>query len=298
MTATLIDGRAVAQRITDEVAAGVAELVEEHGHSPALCTILVGDDPASATYVAGKERACLAVGMRSLHRKLPADASEADLLDLVRLAATDVGKHAADGILVQLPLPDRIDPRSVLEAIPASRDVDGIHARNMGALVTGQVGLLPCTAVGIMRLLDEYDVTTRGADVVVVGNSLIVGTPVSLMLLQRDATVTVAHEHTRDLADLTRRADILISATGVPGLISTEMIKPGATVIDVGIVRTPEGLRGDVVPEAVDVAGLLTPVPGGVGPMTVAMLLANTLQAARWRCGLDRAPALAGIGAG
>ena len=283
MAATVIDGKAVSARVRGEVAAGVEAFVARHGRAPGLATVLVGDDPASEIYVRSKRRACEEVGIASIHHTQPADITQERLLALVEELAAD---DAVDGILVQLPLPAGMDEGEVIAAIPADKDVDGFHQQSVGALVLGRPGLRSCTPRGIMRLLDEHDVQLRGATAVVVGRSNIVGKPIALMLLERDATVTIAHRHTPDLGALTRTADVLVVATGMPRLVTGDMVKPGATVIDVGTTRTNDGLLGDVVfDEAVEVAGLITPVPGGVGPMTIATLLANTLEAACARVG-------------
>jgi methylenetetrahydrofolate dehydrogenase (NADP+)/methenyltetrahydrofolate cyclohydrolase len=281
MTAIIIDGSAVSARVRAAVAADAASLASRIGRQPGLATILVGDDPASATYVRAKRRACDEAGIRSLHVDLPAASSEDAIVDAVNAAAND---DAVDGILVQLPLPAGIDANRIIASIPPEKDVDGFHPHNVGALALGWPNLPSCTPAGVIRLLDEYDIPIAGANATVVGSSNIVGMPMALMLMRRDATVTVAQRLTRDLASATRNADILVVATGVPGLIEKHMVKPGAAVLDVGITRTSNGLVGDVDFEGVaNVAGHLTPVPGGVGPMTIAILLENTVRAARLR---------------
>lgn len=278
MTAILIDGKKVAERVRQDVAGRVAAFVDEHGRSPGLATILLGDDPASKVYVGGKEKACKEVGIHSVHHYLPESTSEPELLDLV----ADLGDDdTIDGILVQLPLPGHINEKKIIEAIPTDKDVDGFHPYNVGLLAAGKIALPQCTPFGIVKLLDEYNVPIEGANVTIVGRSAIVGRPLALMLLARHATVTIAHSRTKDLAAHTSRADILIAAVGKPGLITADMVKPGAAVIDVGVNRTDTGLKGDVDYDAVSaVAGWISPVPGGVGPMTICMLVENTLQAA------------------
>jgi methylenetetrahydrofolate dehydrogenase (NADP+)/methenyltetrahydrofolate cyclohydrolase len=279
MPAVVIDGKAAARRVRDEVATGVAALVAAGGTAPGLATVLIGDDPASHVYVRNKRRACVEAGMTDLHRQLPADVSQQRAAALIDELAVD---PAVSGILLQLPLPEQLDSGPLLSRIPAAKDVDGLTAVNAGLLAQGLPGLRPCTPSGVMRLLDDYEVSLAGAQAVVVGRSVLVGKPMAQLLLERHATVTVCHSRTKDLAEICRRADVLVVAAGVPGIIGGEAIAPGATVIDVGIHRGEKGLRGDVLyDEAAGVAGLITPVPGGVGPMTIAMLLANTLAAAR-----------------
>ena len=292
MTARIIDGKSRAEALRAEVAAGVARFGAAHGAPPGLAVVLVGDDPASRVYVASKARFTVEVGMRSFEYRLPADTSEAELLALVaRLDADD----AVDGILVQLPLPKHIDATKVLDAIAPEKDVDGFHVVNVGRLATGQSCLAPCTPYGAMMLLDATLGSLAGLEAVVVGRSNIVGKPMAQLLLKANCTVTLAHSRTRDLASVCRRADILVAAVGIPEMIRGDWVKPGATVIDVGINRVPapekgEGktrLVGDVdFAGASAVAGAVTPVPGGVGPMTIASLLANTLIAAHQRRGL------------
>lgn len=275
----LIDGKAVAAEVRAAVAREVSELVESGARAPALATVLVGEDPASQVYVAGKHRACEEVGIQSLHHQLSEHASQTELLELVTALG---GDEQVDGILVQLPLPSHLDPAAIVAAIDPSKDVDGLTPVNAGLLAAGSPGLVPCTPAGVIELLDRAGVALDGSEAVVVGRSTLVGRPVAALLLDRNATVTIAHSRTPDLPGVCRRADVLIAAVGRPGLIGVEHVKPGATVIDVGINRTDAGLVGDVDAVAVEgVAGALTPVPGGVGPMTIAMLLKNTLHAAR-----------------
>jgi methylenetetrahydrofolate dehydrogenase (NADP+) / methenyltetrahydrofolate cyclohydrolase len=279
MGATIMDGRALAGRIRAEVADEVAGLDGTLG----LATVLVGDDPASDIYIRGKHKAATEAGIEALDYRLPKDASEEDVLGLVaELNEND----AVDGILVQLPLPDGIGENRVIRAVNPRKDVDGFHPFNAGQLYLGEPTHVPATPVGILALLDEYDVELEGANAVVVGRSEIVGKPVAHLLLQRNATVTVCHSRTADLAAEARAADVLVVATGRQGLIGAADVKEGAAVVDVGINRTENGIVGDVDPAAAERAGLITPVPGGVGPMTIAMLLRSTVRAARYRRGL------------
>ncbi len=283
MPATVIDGKTVAARVRERVAAGVRDLAAAHeGRVPGLATVLAGDDPASEVYVTSKRRLTEEVGMRSVHHELAADASRAELLELVvRLGADD----DVDGILVQLPLPDQHDQDEVIARIDPAKDVDGLTATSAGLLAQGRPGLVPCTPRGVVELLRDAGVELTGAEAVIVGRSILVGRPLASLLLGENATVTVCHSRTADLAAACRRADVLVAAVGSPLLVGAEMVKPGAAVIDVGTNRTDDGLVGDVDFEAVSqVAGAITPVPGGVGPMTIAMLLDNTLEAAsaRW----------------
>jgi methylenetetrahydrofolate dehydrogenase (NADP+) / methenyltetrahydrofolate cyclohydrolase len=279
--AMVIDGKSTAEAVRGRVASQVAEFVAQTGHTPGLVTILVGEDAASQVYVSSKGERTREVGMNSFHESLAASSSQDEVEDAVARWNAD---DRVDGILVQLPLPGDLNSKPVLELIDPSKDVDGFHPVSVGRLVANQPGLRPCTPAGVMELLHAYDIPVQGADAVVVGRSDIVGKPVALLLLHESATVTIAHSRTRDLAGVTRRADILVAAVGRPEMITGEMIKPGAAVIDVGINRTDAGLVGDVhYPSASQVAGSITPVPGGVGPMTIAMLLANTLEAARLR---------------
>jgi methylenetetrahydrofolate dehydrogenase (NADP+)/methenyltetrahydrofolate cyclohydrolase len=275
MTAQLIDGKALAAKVRDEVAAEVAEL----GHV-GLATVLVGDDPASEVYISLKQKAAQAVGIDARDVRLPADTSEAELLTLLADLNAD---EEVDGILVQLPLPGHIDESKAVEAIDPAKDIDGIHPMNAGRLYLGRPGLVPGTPLGIMRMLQEYEIETEGARAVVVGRSIIVGKPIAHLLLQANATVTICHSRTEELERHTLDADILVAAVGRLHMIGAEMVKAGATVIDVGMNRTEEGLFGDVDPTAMERAAYMTPVPGGVGPMTIAMVLRNTVTAARAR---------------
>lgn len=285
MTATLMDGKALAARIREEVARDVAAF----GRPIGLATVLVGDDPASDVYIRMKHKATLEVGMAARDLRLPASTSEDELLALVAELNADDG---IDGILVQLPLPGGIDEGRVIRAVDPLKDVDGFHPLNAGLLLAGTAGHVPGTPLGVLELLDEYGVELQGANAVVIGRSDIVGKPVALLLLHRHATVTVCHSRTRDLAAHTAQADVIVAAVGVPGIVSPEMVKEGAAVVDVGINRTEDGLVGDVAPEVAGRAGLLTPVPGGVGPMTIAMLLRSTVRAARYRTGALAHPAM------
>jgi methylenetetrahydrofolate dehydrogenase (NADP+)/methenyltetrahydrofolate cyclohydrolase len=281
LAAEVIDGKAVAAAVRERVAAEVKAFAEERGRAPALATVLVGEDPASEIYIRNKRRACEEVGIGSVHQGLPADTEEEDLLDLVSGLGLD---DAVDGILVQLPLPDQIDPDRVVAAIDPAKDVDGLTPMNAGLLAHGTPGLTPCTPAGVMELLRSHGVELEGAEAVVVGRSKLVGIPVARLLLVENATVTICHSRTVDLPAVCRRADVLVAAVGMPRLLGAEAVKPGAVVIDVGMNRTEEGLCGDVDFDAVaEVAEAITPVPGGVGPMTIAMLLVNTLAAARAR---------------
>jgi len=277
MTATIIDGRALGAKVREEVAASVAA----HGHV-GLATVLVGDDPASHIYINLKQKAAHEAGMEARDLKLPADTSEEELLATIAELNADDG---VDGLLVQLPLPDHIDENRVIEAIAPAKDVDGIHPVNAGRLYLGRPTLVPGTPLGIMRMLDEYEIPLEGARAVVIGRSAIVGKPMAHLLLQRNATVTVCHSRTRDLARHTLDADVLVAAVGRAHLVSPDMVKAGATVIDVGMNRNEESgkLLGDVDPAAMDHAAYMTPVPGGVGPMTIAMVLQNAVTAARLR---------------
>ncbi|MET8427618.1 bifunctional 5,10-methylenetetrahydrofolate dehydrogenase/5,10-methenyltetrahydrofolate cyclohydrolase [Nocardia sp. NPDC004860] len=279
MTAVLMDGKSVAARVREDVADQVETLVEQTGVRPGLATILVGDDPASQVYVASKRKSCVAAGMLDLHRHLLATTTQRELEAVVDELA---GDPAVSGILVQLPLPDHLDPDAVIARIPASKDVDGLTTASAGLLARGLPGLRPCTSAGVVELLDAYSIPLDGAHAVVVGRSALVGKPLAQLLVARNATVTTCHSRTASLAEHTVRADIVIAAAGVPGLIDARGVRAGATVVDVGIHRTPTGLCGDVDFHSVRaVAGHLTPVPGGVGPMTIAMLLSNTVTAAR-----------------
>jgi len=292
MSATIIDGRAVAQRVRSEVARGVEALRERTGRTPGLATVLVGGDEASAIYVGGKQRACLEVGMTPFDRRLPGDASFTEVAaELERLG----GDPAVSGILLQLPLPVHLDGPSLTGMIAPEKDVDGLTPVNAGLLSQGRPGLRPCTPAGVLELLAEVGTPLEGAEAVVVGRSNLFGKPMAQMLLAENATVTVCHSRTRDLRAVCARADVLIAAVGRPRLLTAGYVKPGAVVIDVGMNRlTPEeagnksGLVGDVdFAAAVEVASAITPVPGGVGPMTIAMLLRNTLQAAGYQAEVD-----------
>jgi methylenetetrahydrofolate dehydrogenase (NADP+)/methenyltetrahydrofolate cyclohydrolase len=281
VAARLIDGKAVAASVRERVKAEVSVFKSERGRTPALATVIVGDDPASEVYVRNKHRACEEAGMCSVHNGLSASTSEGELLELVDELNRDPD---VDGILVQLPVPDQIDPDRVVAAIDPAKDVDGLTPVNAGLLAHGMPGLVPCTPAGVMELLRHEGVKLEGAEAVVVGRSKLVGVPVSRLLLSANATVTVCHSRTRDLAETCRRADVLVAAVGAPRLLGGDAIRPGAVVIDVGVNRTEEGLVGDVdFAAASEVAAAITPVPGGVGPMTIAMLLVNTLAAARAR---------------
>ena len=277
-----IDGKRVAAAVRGEVRERVARLAAV-GVVPGLATVLVGDDPASHLYVGSKQKACEEVGMRSFGHRLGAGTAAADLLALVR----DLGRRPdVHGILVQLPLPGHLDARAIIEALPPEKDVDGLHPINQGRLLAGEPGLRPCTPLGVMRLIAETGRPVRGARAVVVGRSLLVGKPVAMLLLEQHATVTMCHSRTVDLGGEVARADIVVAATGQAGLVRGEWVRPGAVVIDVGMNRGPDGkLCGDVeFAAARDRAAFITPVPGGVGPMTVAMLLANTVSAAERAC--------------
>ena len=284
MTARIIDGKAAAATLRATIGAEVERFRAATGRAPGLAVVLVGEDPASAVYVRSKGKATLEAGMQSFEHKLPADTSEVDLLALVeRLNAN----AAVDGILVQLPLPPQIDAAKVLAAIHPAKDVDGFHVENVGRLAVGADALVPCTPLGCLHLLKREHGNLTGLDAVVIGRSNIVGKPMAMLLLGESATVTIAHSRTRDLPALVRRADIVVAAVGRPEMVRGDWIKPGATVIDVGINRVEGRLVGDVAfAEAAEVAGAITPVPGGVGPMTIAMLLRNTLVAAHRRAGL------------
>jgi methylenetetrahydrofolate dehydrogenase (NADP+)/methenyltetrahydrofolate cyclohydrolase len=279
MTATLIDGKAIAQQVRAEVRDEIAAWMAAGGRRPGLATVLVGDDPASAVYVGGKQRACIEVGIEGFAYDLPASATQDQVAAVLAELNAD---ERVSGILLQLPTPEHIDGSYLTTQINARKDVDGLTPLSAGLLAKGLPGLRPCTPWGCIELLHRHDVALSGAEAVVVGRSDLVGKPVAALLLAENATVTMCHSRTRDLAEVCRRADVLVAAVGRPGMITGDWIKPGATVIDVGINRTDAGLVGDVeFASAVQVAGLITPVPGGVGPMTIAMLLRNTLEAAR-----------------
>ncbi len=289
MSARIIDGKDLAARKRAAIAEDVAKLSAEHGVTPGLAAVLVGEDPASQVYVNMKHKACEAAGMYSRQIVLPADTSQEDLEALIDELNED---DAIDGILVQLPLPDDLDPKPVQERIAVDKDVDALHPYTAGRLAIGEPTFLSCTPYGVLEILEDAGVEVSGSEVVIVGRSNLVGRPLSVMLSLKgtDATVTVAHSRTKDLAERCRQADVLVAAAGREGLVTADMVKPGAVVIDVGTNRNAEGkLVGDVDFEAVkEVAGAITPVPGGVGPMTVTMLLQNTLEAARARRGLPR----------
>jgi methylenetetrahydrofolate dehydrogenase (NADP+)/methenyltetrahydrofolate cyclohydrolase len=287
VTARIIDGKATAAAVREEVRRR-AERLTAAGHRPGLAVVLVGDDPASQVYVRNKDRAAEGAGFFVKTVKLPAETSQEALLAEVAALNADERVH---GILVQLPLPDGLDERAVVRAISPDKDADGLHPESVARLVLGEPGFVPCTPAGCIELLDRHDVPIEGAHAVVIGRSMLVGKPLAQLLLARNATVTMCHSHTRDLAGVCRGADILVAAVGRRGLVRGDWIRPGATVLDVGINRGEDGkLHGDVdFEEALQVAGALTPVPGGVGPMTIAMLLANTAQAAARRAGIDLA---------
>jgi len=275
MSATLITGKPIAERIRAQVAEDVAAI----GHI-GLVTVLVGDDPASDVYIRLKHKAAVAAGIDATDLRLPEETSEAELLAKVEELDAD---PQVDAILVQLPLPKQIDEAKVIRALAPAKDVDGFHPINAGQLYLGEPTLVPATPRGVMAMLDEHDVELSGARAVVIGRSAIVGKPMAHLLLQQNATVTVCHSRTKDLARHTLEADVLVAAVGVPGMVTPDMVKPGGVVIDVGINRTDDGIVGDVDPGAAQVAGFLTPVPGGVGPMTIACLLENAVRCARYR---------------
>ena len=287
--AEVIDGRAVARRLDEETKAQIDAMIEAGAPRPGLAVILVGNDPASEVYVGRKIKKCREVGIESSEHRLPADTTQDELLALIARLNADPQVH---GILCQVPLPAHIDTGLVLRAIAPSKDVDGFHPVNVGRLSTGTGGIVPCTPLGVMKLLDTVFEDLTGLDVVVIGKSNIVGKPIAMLMLEREATVTVTHIETKDLPDICRQADVIIAAAGAPELVKGYWVKPGAVIIDVGITRqkTPEGktrLVGDVAfDSAREVAGAITPVPGGVGPMTIAILLRNTLVAAHSRAGL------------
>lgn len=283
MTAQLIDGKALSETIQARLADQIQTIQAQLGRPPGLAVLMVGDNPASAAYVRNKERACTKIGMASYGGHHPADITQAEMEQLIDGLNQD---DRVDGILIQLPLPEHLDSVALLNRIHPDKDADGLHPVNLGRLVRGESGLRSCTPAGVMELLKTYHVNPAGQKAVVVGRSILVGKPLALMLLEANATVTIAHSKTPDLTAVCREADILVAAVGRPGLVTAEMVKPGAVVIDVGINRVTDAdgksrLVGDVAFEAVQaVAGLLTPVPGGVGPMTIAMLLQNTV----WSC--------------
>jgi methylenetetrahydrofolate dehydrogenase (NADP+)/methenyltetrahydrofolate cyclohydrolase len=276
--AVIIDGKAVAKKIRESIKERVKALKQEHGLVPGLCVILVGEDPASQVYVRNKERACTEVGIHSTVIRMDASTTEEELLETIKRLNNDTTVH---GILVQLPLPKHINEMEVINAISPEKDVDGFHPIHTGMLMTGQPGLEPCTPKGIIRLIEETGQDITGKNAVIIGRSNIVGKPVAMMLLKRNATVTIAHSKTRNLAELASSADILVVAIGKPHTIDSSYVKEGAIVIDVGTTRVDGALLGDVrFDEVKERAGYITPVPGGVGPMTITMLLENTLLAA------------------
>ena len=280
MAATLIDGRAVAKAFKEEIAQR-AQAMTAQGVTPHLAVVLVGEDPASQVYVRNKENGCIKAGIRSTVIRLEEDCTQQALEATVKRLNED---ESVDGILVQLPLPGHLDEASVLRLIDPDKDVDGFHAMNSGRLMNGQPGFVPCTPLGVMKLLEAYGIDPAGKRAVVIGRSNIVGKPMAMLLLAANATVTICHSRTQNLAEITRQADILVAAVGRANFVTVDMVKPGAAVIDVGINRVDGRLVGDVDFDAVSgVAGYITPVPGGVGQMTIAMLLANTLDAAQKR---------------
>ena len=279
MSARLIDGKAVAQQVRAEVRIEIEQWCAGGGRQPGLATVLVGEDPASAVYVAGKQRACAEVGIEGFSHNLPADSTQEAVQELLRELNAD---PRVSGILLQLPTPDHIDGSYLTTLIDPAKDVDGLTPVSAGLLAKGLPGLRPCTPAGVIELLRRHDVEIEGAEAVIVGRSDLVGKPVGALLLAENATVTICHSRTRELDQVCARADILIAAVGRPEMVKGSWVKPGVTVIDVGINRTEAGLVGDVeFASAAAVAGLITPVPGGVGPMTIAMLVRNTLQAAQ-----------------
>lgn len=284
-TARVIDGKAVAAELRATVTERAAAFAAAQNRPPALATILVGEDPASHVYVGMKHKGCEEVGIHSVDHRLPATVASSELAELMReLGAND----EVDGILLQLPLPDALDDNAMTELIDPAKDVDGLTSASAGHLVQGRPAMVPCTPAGVMRLLDHAGAQLRSAHAVVVGRSNLVGRPLATLLLQRDATVTVCHSKTADMGAVTRQADVLVPCVGRPGLITAELVKPGAVVIDVGTTLTEDGLRGDVDFDSVStVAAALTPVPGGVGPMTIACLLDNTVTAAMRRSGME-----------
>jgi methylenetetrahydrofolate dehydrogenase (NADP+)/methenyltetrahydrofolate cyclohydrolase len=289
VTAQILDGKATAASIRAEVATRVAEL-GLRGVTPGLGTVLVGDDPGSHAYVRAKHRDCAEVGIASIQRELPATATQAEVEEVVAELNAD---PSCTGYIVQLPLPRGLDANRVLELMDPAKDADGLHPTNLGRLVLGQQGPLPCTPRGVVELLRRHDVATAGADVCILGRGVTVGRPLGLLLTRKteNATVTLCHTGTKDVADHMRRADIVVAAAGQPRMVTADMVKPGAVVLDVGITRTEQGLVGDVEPSVHEVASWVAPMPGGVGPMTRAMLLLNVLEAAE-RAGAQTAPAV------
>lgn len=280
-TAELLDGKALAAKIHKELAGAIAQLQPKIGRPPGLAVLMVGDNPASAAYVSNKEKACAKVGITSFGKHFPAATTLTELEEVIAQLNQD---ERVDGILVQLPLPNHLDSIALLHQIAPDKDADGLHPVNLGRLVRGESGLRSCTPAGVMRLLDEYKIPLEGKQAVVVGRSILVGKPMALMLLEANATVTIAHSRSHDLKTITQNADILIAAAGIPGLITADMVKAGAVVVDVGINRVTDSsgksrLVGDIdFPSTARVAEYITPVPGGIGPMTVAMLLQNTVS--------------------
>ena len=280
MAATLIDGRAVAKALKEEIAQRTQAMIAQ-GVTPHLAVVLVGEDPASQVYVRNKENGCIKAGIRSTVIRLEEDCTQQELEETVKRLNADA---SVDGILVQLPLPKHLNEASVLRLIDPDKDVDGFHAMNSGRLMNGQPGFVPCTPLGVMKLLEAYGIDPAGKHAVVIGRSNIVGKPMAMLLLRANATVTICHSRTQNLADITRQADILVAAVGRANFVTADMVKAGAAVIDVGINRVDGALLGDVdFAGASEVAGFITPVPGGVGQMTIAMLLANTLDAVKRR---------------
>jgi methylenetetrahydrofolate dehydrogenase (NADP+) / methenyltetrahydrofolate cyclohydrolase len=284
--AGLLNGKALAEQIQSELTQQVQALKAQAGRPPGLAVLMVGDHPASAAYVRGKERACAKVGIASYGQHLSTDRSQSELEQLIQELNQN---EQVDGILVQLPLPDHLDSVALLNQINPDKDADGLHPTNLGRLLRGEPGLRSCTPAGVMRLLEEYQIPLKGKQAVIIGRSILVGKPLALMLLEADATVTIAHSKTQDLAAIARSADVLVTAIGQAGLLTAEMVKPGAVVVDVGINRVTDSdgnfhLKGDVQFESVQpIAQWITPVPGGVGPMTVAMLLQNTVWSYKQR---------------
>lgn len=281
MAASIIDGKAISANVRKQVTSDTAAFVAQTGVTPHLAAVLVGDDPASQVYVRNKERACESCGLKSTLYRLPVDTTQVQLAELVAKLNADTSVH---GILVQLPLPKHLDSTPILDAILPDKDVDGFHPENVGLMLQGRPRFLPCTPHGVMKMLQHESIQTAGKHAVVIGRSDIVGKPMAALLVQRgaDATVTICHSRTADIGAITRQADILIAAVGIPEFVKGDMIKPGAVVIDVGINRVDKKLVGDVdFAAAAEIASAITPVPGGVGPMTITMLLQNTLEAAR-----------------
>lgn len=281
MTAAMLDGKAISAKVKENVKAEIADFIEKTGKSVTLAVIRVGDNPASEIYVRNKIRACEAVGIRSLSITLPGETSENEVLDKIQSLAAD---KSVNGILVQLPLPAHINENKILLAIPKEKDVDGFHPENVGDLLLGNPAITACTPSGVIEMIASTGISLCGKHAVVLGRSNIVGKPMALLLLQQNATVTVCHSKTQNLSEITAQADVLIAAIGKPNFVKKEMVKQGAIVVDVGINRTENGIVGDVDPAVQEVASYLSPVPGGVGPMTIAMLMKNTLIAAQRQC--------------